>query len=82
MPQTARSRRRSRRPGKVAAKVLCVVAERRRLLAIKADLQADYDRELEALRTSYAAPIARIDVQLRNLDRGLLPQPMRETDVD
>ena len=53
MPQTARSRRRSRRPGKVAAKVLCVVAERRRLLAIKADLQADYDRELEALRTLY-----------------------------
>ena len=69
MPQTARSRRRSRRPGKVAVKVLRVVSERRRLLAIKAD------RELAALRILYAAPIARIDAQLRNLDRGLLPQP-------
>ena len=95
MAQTATRRRRRRRPGKVAARVTRLVAERRRLpplyhrgaahpkaalLAIRADITADYEAELAALRSDYAALVARIDAQLRDLDRGLAPRPLRDED--
>ena len=72
------SSRRRRRPGKVAARVTRLVSERRRLLAIKADIQAAYDADLAELRTIYERHTARIDAQLRELDHGLMPQPGRE----
>ena len=73
-------RSRRRRPGKVAAKVLRVVRERRRLLALKADLETAYQAELAELQRVHARHVARIEAQLRDLDRGLMPQPLREDD--
>ncbi len=78
MPQTARSRRRLlRRPGKVAAKVLRVVRERRRLLAIRAQIDADYQTEIGALTRVLAQRMAQIDAQLR-----ALPEPLRDDETD
>ncbi|MDE0227313.1 MAG: hypothetical protein OXJ62_00480 [Spirochaetaceae bacterium] len=78
MAQTTTRRRRRRRLGKVAARVTRLVAERRRLLAIRADITADFEAELAVLRSDYAARVARIDAQLRDLDRGLAPRPLRD----
>ena len=74
MPTTVSNRR--RRPGKVAAKVLRVVRERRRLLAIKAELEADYQAELAELQRIHARRVAQIE--LRDVDHGLNPQPLRD----
>ncbi len=85
MPQTTRSRRRLlRRPGTgtVAAKVLRVVRERRRLLAIRAQIDADYQTEIGALTRVLAQRMAQIDAQLRALDRGLVPEPLRDDETD
>ena len=71
MPTTVSNRR--RRPGKVAAKV---VRERRRLLAIKAELEADYQAELAELQRIHARRVAQIE--LRDVDHGLNPQPLRD----
>ena len=81
MPRTVRSRR--RRPDKVAAKtkMLRVVRERRRLLALKADLETAYHAELAELQRVHARHVARIEAQLHDLDRGLMPQPLREDDL-
>ena len=35
---------------------------------------------MAALRSDYAAQVARIDAQLRDLDRGLAPRPLRDED--
>ena len=77
MPTTTRNRRR-RRPGKVAAKILRVVRERRRLLAIRAEIEADYQAELAELHRVYVQHVAQIDAQLRDIDHGLAPQPPRD----
>ena len=77
MPTTTRNRRR-RRPGKVAAKILRVVRERRRLLAIKAEIEAAYEAELAELHRVYVQHVAQIDAQLRDIDHGLAPQPPRD----
>ena len=77
MPTTTSNRRR-RRPGKVAAKILRVVRERRRLLAIKAEIEAAYEAELAELHRVYVQHVAQIDAQLRDIDHGLAPQPPRD----
>ena len=83
MPQTARSRRRLlRRPGTVAAKVLRVVRERRRLLAIRAQIDADYQTEIGALTRVHAQRMAQIDAQVRAIDHGLVPEPLRDDETD
>ena len=82
MAQTATSRQRRRRPGKVAARVVRLVGEGRRLLAIRADITAVFEAELAALRGDYTAQVARIDAQLRDLDHGLAPAPLRDEDDD
>lgn len=80
MAQPATRRRRRRRPGKVAVRVTRLVADRRRLLAIRADLTAGFEAELSALRSDYADQVARIDAQLRDLDHGHLPRPLDDED--
>ena len=76
MPHTVGSRRRRRpRPGKVAVHVTRLVAERSRLLAIRADLTAAFEADVAALRAAYLDRVERIDAGLRDLDRGVLPQP-------
>ena len=79
MSQTIRSRR--RRTGEVAATVQRVVRERRRLLALKADLEIAYHAELADLQRVHERHMARIEAQLRDLDRGFMPQPLREDDL-
>ena len=75
------------RPGRVAARVTRLVRERRRLIALKDDIRAAYDADADALRAEYRLHVERIDVQLRRLDHGLMPQPgphatMEEGDAD
>ena len=82
MHPAANRRRRRRRPGKVAADVVRVVRERRRLLAIRAQIEADYQTEIGALTRVHAQRMAQIDAQLRALDRGLVPEPLREDKTD
>ena len=82
MHPAANRRRRRRRPGKVAADVVRVVRERRRLLAIRAQIDADYQTEIGALTRVHAQRMAQIDAQLRALDRGLVPEPLREDETD
>lgn len=78
MPQTSSRRRRRPRPGKVAVRVTRLVSERSRLLAIRAEITAAYEADVAELRAAYAAQVGRIDAQLRDLDRGVLPQPLRD----
>jgi len=78
MVQTVSSRRRRRRgprPGKVAAHVTRLVAERSRLLAIRAELTAAFEADVAELRAVYLDQVEQIDAGLRDLDRGWLPQP-------
>ena len=77
MAQSVSSRRRRRpaRPGKVAAHVTRLVTERSRLLAIRAELTAEFEADVAELRAAYLDQVARIDAGLRDLDRGVLPQP-------
>ena len=82
MPTTTRNRRRRRRPGKVAAKILRVVRERRRLLAIRAQIEAAYQAELAELHRVYVQHVGQIDAQLRDIDHGLAPQPPRDDEAD
>ena len=82
MHPAANRRRRRRRPGKVAADMVRVVRERRRLLAIRAQIEADYQTEIGALTRVHAQRMAQIDAQLRALDRGLVPEPLRDDETD
>ena len=82
MPTTTRNRRRRRRSGKVAAKILRVVRERRRLLAIRAEIEAAYQAELAELHRVYVQHVGQIDAQLRDIDHGLAPQPPRDDEAD
>lgn len=76
MPQTSsRRRRRAARPGKVAVHVTRLVAERSRLLAIRAELAAAFEADVAELRAAYLDQVAPIGAALRDLDRGVLPQP-------
>ena len=79
MPQTS-SRRRRRRPGKVARRVTRLVSERRRLLAIRDEITTAFEAEVAAMHAVYQGQVARIDAQLRDLDRGMQPQPLRDED--
>ena len=82
MAQTVSSRRRRRpRPGKVAVHVTRLVTERSRLLAIRAELTAAFEADVAELRAAYLDQVARIDAGLRDLDRGVLPQPPAAGDV-
>ena len=65
-------------PGQGRRQGVPVASERRRLLAIKAEIKAAYELELAELHSAYARHVARIDAQLRDLDHGLMPQPPRE----
>lgn len=69
---------RRRRPGKVAAGVRHAVRERSRLLAIRAEAEADYQAELAALHRTHTGRLAQIDAQLRAIDHGIAPQPLRD----
>ena len=79
MPQTS-SRRRRRRPGKVARRVTRLVRDRRRLLAIRDEITAAFEAEAAELHALYLGQVARIDAQLRDLDRGMPLQPRRDED--
>ena len=80
MPQTSkRRRRRSPRPGKVAVHVTRMVAERSRLLAIRAEITAAFEADVAELRAAYLDQVEHIDAGLRALDRGVLP--LRDDDV-
>ena len=81
MPQTS-SRRRRRRPGKVARRVTRLVSERRRLLAVRDEITTAFEAEVAAMYAVYQGQVARIDAQLRALDRGVLPQPLRDDEDD
>ena len=81
MPRTVSSRRRRRpRPGKVAVHVTRLVSERRRLLAIRDEITTAFEAEVAELHAVCVDQVARIDAQLRDLDRGVLPQPRGEDD--
>lgn len=83
MPQTnSRRRRRRPRPGKVAVRLTRMVGERNRLLAIRAEITAAFEADVAELRAAWAEQVARIDTQLRGLDRGFMPQPLRDEDDD
>ena len=77
MPQTVSSRRQRRRPrpGKVAVRVTRLVTERSRLLAIRAELTAAFEADVAELRAAYLDQVEHIDASLRDLDRGVRPQP-------
>ena len=69
-----------RRPGKVAMRVPRLVRERRRLLAIRADITAAYELDCAEMRAVYEDHMARIATQPRDLDRGQKPTTPREDD--
>ena len=80
MPTTMTTghRHRRERPGKLAARVSRLVRERRRLLAIREQIDAAFALDMAELQRLHREHRAHIDAQLRELDHGLMPQPGRE----
>ena len=75
---TAADRRRRKPAGHVAAKVSKVARERRRLLAIRSEIEAALVLDLAAVRRVYGERIAHIDGQLLMLEQGGAVQPARK----
>ena len=77
MPTTMTTghRHRRERPGKLAARVSRLVRERRRLLAIREQIDAAFALDMTELQRLHREHRAHIDAQLRKLDHGLMPQP-------